>query len=155
MRMPIMPQFTVSVSINKPLDVVERAFFRPENMPRWEKNLAEVEVVKGKTGEVGSVAHLHYVENGRPYVLEDTLLHWEPGKKVISQVSGSGMLVRVETTMGSLGHMTTVEMSWSGKGTQFPLNIILPFMGSKIKRSAQAELETFKRLVEAHGMIFP
>jgi uncharacterized membrane protein len=150
-----MPEFIVSVEINRSLDIVEQAFFNPENMPCWTKDLVRVEVVEGKIGKAGSIARLHYVENGRPYVLEDRLLYHEPGKKIISRVSGSGMLVHVETTMESSGNKTRVNFSWSGKGTKFPLNIILPFMGGKIKRSARAELETFKRLVETHGAIFP
>jgi uncharacterized membrane protein len=150
-----MPEFTVSVEINKPKDIVEQAFFNPENMPCWTKDLVKVELVKGKAGEAGSVARLHYVENGRSYVLEDRLEYREPGKKIVSQVSGSGMLVHVETTMESSVNQTRVSLSWSGKGTKFPLNVILPFMGGKIKRSAMAELETFKRLVETYGAVFP
>lgn len=150
-----MPEFTVSVNINRSIDIVEQAFFNPENMPRWTKDLVRMEVVSGKIGEAGSAARLHYVENGRPYVLEDRLLYREPGKKIVSQVSGSGMLVRVETTMEPSGNETKISLKWSGKGTEFPLNIIIPFMGGKIKRSARAELETFKRLVETYGAVFP
>lgn len=149
-----MPEFTVSVEIARPIDIVEQAFFNPDNMPCWTKDLVRVEVVSGKIGDAGSVARLHYVENGRPYVLEDRLLSHEPGK-IVSQVSGSGMLIRVRTMMESSGDQTRVKLSWSGKGTAFPLNIILPLMGGKIKRSALQELETFKHLVETHGAVFP
>ena len=149
-----MPEFTVSVEIDRPIDIVEQAFFRPDNMPCWTKDLVRVEVVAGKIGEPGSVARLHYVENGRPYVLEDRLLFHEPGK-IVSQVAGSGMLIQVRATMESIGDRTRVNFTWSGKGTAFPLNVILPLMGGKIKRSALEELETFKRLVETHGAVFP
>lgn len=150
-----MPEFTVSVLIKKPVEVVEQAFFLPANMPCWTKNLVRMEVVSGKIGEAGSLAHMHYMENGRAYVLEDRLLSYEPGKKIVSQVSGSGMKIHVETTFETVDNETRVTLKWSGKGVKFPLNVILMFMGSKIKGSAQEELEIFKELVEIHGAVFP
>ncbi len=150
-----MPEFTISVDIDKPKDIVEQAYFNPGNMPCYTKYLTRVEVVEGKVGEAGSVARLHYVENGRPYILEDRLIYREPGKKIVSQVSGSGMLIQVETTMESSGNGTRVWLKWSGKGKGFPLNVILPLMGGKIRSSAMEEFETFKGLVETHGAVFP
>jgi uncharacterized membrane protein len=150
-----MPRFTISASINRPKDVVELAYFRPENMPAWTKNLVSVEVVSGKLGEIGSVARLHYIENGREYTLEDRLEYYDPGKKIRSQVSGAGMLILVETTMEQIGDTTEVTLSWSGKGTRFPMNVIIPLMGTRIRGSALEELLMFKELVETYGAIFP
>jgi hypothetical protein len=48
-------------------------------------NPKKFEVIKGKIGEVGSIAHLHYYEKGRSYIMEDRLKYCEPGKKYVSQ----------------------------------------------------------------------
>jgi hypothetical protein len=44
-------------------------------------NLEKFEVIKGKIGEIGSIARFHYYEKGRSYIVEDRLEYYEPGKK--------------------------------------------------------------------------
>ena len=150
-----MAKFKISININESPEIVWNAFIDPDNMIQWERYLERVEVIKGKFGEVGAIAHLHYLEKGRSYILEDKLLDYEAGKRIKSQVSGQGMNIEVETIFDPLPNGTKISTVWKGTNKSLIVRIILRLMQSKIAKQAEAELVTFKSLVEAHGVGFP
>lgn len=149
-----MAEFKISIKINRPVEIVYQAYVDPDNMLKWSTDLEKFEIVKGKFGEVGAIAHLHYRQKGRSNIMEDRLEYIEPGKKLISNVSGEGINVKVETTFNSLDGGTEIAILWNGKGTNFWLKILLPFLKGMIRNQAQSELDKFKKLVEEHGVKF-
>ena len=149
-----MAKFTISTTISKPLDIVWNAFKDPENMLNWTKYLERVETVKGEFGEIGAVAHLHYLEKGRSYMLEDKLVSYEEKKRIESQVSGRGMFINVKTVFDSSSDQTTITMTWNGMSPSFLTRLILRLMQKKISKQALAELNDFKKLVEKYGEKF-
>jgi hypothetical protein len=149
-----MTDFKISTVINKPIDLVVSALMNPDNFVYWTADLEKFEVIKRKPGEVGSIAHLHYLQKGRSYVMEDKLIYCEPGKKYISQVSGDVLTARVETTLRSLGEKTEMSIYWSGKGKIFLLKLLLPLLRKKMIKHSKKELETFKQLAETRGSDF-
>ena len=149
-----MVKFKISTIINKPSNVVSQAFLEPKNIIQWMTNLEKFEVIKGKIGEVGSIAHLHYYEKSRSYIMEDRIEHCEPGKKYVSQVLSEALIVHVETIFYSVDNGTKMSLAWSGKGKLLLLKLLLPFMRKKIITQAKAELERFKELVEIYGVDF-
>jgi uncharacterized membrane protein len=150
-----MAKFKISAIITQPLEIVWKSYIDPQNMMQWMQYLEKVEVVKGKFGEVGATSHLHYLEKGRPYILEDNLLSYEEGKRIKSQVSGQGMIIEVETTFDVLSDGTQISMVWNGTSKSIFARVILKLMRGKIAKQAQAELDTFKGLVETYGVNFP
>lgn len=149
-----MTNFKISTITNQPIDIVVKALMNPHNFVHWTTDLEKFEVIKGKPGEVGSIAHLHYSQKGRSYVMEDKLIHCEPGKKYISQVSGDALTAKVETTLHSSGDKTEMSLQWAGKGKIFFLKLLLPLLRSKMIKQSKKELETFKQLVETRGSDF-
>lgn len=67
-------EFEISTTIYKPVDIIIDALNIPENHVYWTSHLERFEVIKGGPNQVGSIAHLHYLENGRRYIMEDKLL---------------------------------------------------------------------------------
>ena len=149
-----MTGFEISVTINKPIDIVAQALNNADNFPYWQTDLERFEVVKGGPNQVGSVGRLHYSQKGRTYVMEDRLIYCEPGRKYVSEVEGDAIFARVETTLQPLDGKTKMVLNWSGKGKVLFLKLFLPFLRGKIVRQAKKELETFKQLVEERGADF-
>jgi uncharacterized membrane protein len=149
-----MVSFKITTKINQPINIVWKAFINPDNMLHWTKYLEKVEVVKGKFGEIGALSQLHYLEKGKAYILEDKLLVYEEGKRIVSEVSGQGMVITLETTLNPIDGDTKVSMQWTGRGQSFFMKIALWLMQNKISQHALNELLHFKSLVEVHGELF-
>jgi uncharacterized membrane protein len=144
----------VSVVIAQPAEVVTQAFLNAENAVHWETDLERFEVIERKPGEVGSIAHLHYKQGDKRYILEDVMEAYIPNQYFRSRVTGGGLSAQVETWMRETSDGTEVTMRWQGKGTTLMMRLLLPFLRGAIQRQSQQELETFKALVEKYGARF-
>ncbi len=149
-----MTTFEVSTEINQSVDIVVEALLNPDNFIYWTSNLERFEVIKGKPGEVGSIGHLHYLQNGHSYLMEDKLIFSDPGKKYISTVTGDALTATVETMLHSNGDETKMKIRWSGKGKRLILKLLLPLIRFRMIKQSKNELNTFKKLVESRGSDF-
>ena len=149
-----MTSFEISATINQPVETIVGALMNPGNHPFWTTGLERFEVMERKPGEVGSIAHLHYSQKGRSYVMKDELIYCEPGKKYISRISGEHITAMAETTLHSRGDCTEMRIKWSGRGKTVLLKLAFPLLRKKLIRQSRAELETFKNLVETKGTDF-
>ena len=149
-----MTHFNVSIIINKPVDIVVDALMNHNNFVYWQTNLEKFEVIKETKEKAGSIAHLHYNEKGRKYIMEDKMIQYEPNKKIVSQVSGDVISAIVETIISSIGDKTEITIEWSGEGKVFLVKLLLPLLKRKMIKQSTKELETFKHLVETRGSDF-
>ena len=149
-----MTRFEISTVINKPVEVVTQALNNADNFPYWQTDLMKFEIVKGGPDQVGSIGRLHYSQKGRSYILEDRLIHCEPGRKYVSEVEGDAIFARVETTLQPLDSKTRMNLRWSGKGKILFLRLFLPCLRARMVKQAKKELEMFKQLVEERGADF-
>ncbi len=149
-----MTEFEIHTTINAALQTVVDALQNPDNAVYWTTDLERFETIVKTPDLVGSVAKLHYKQNGKSYVMEDRMLYCEPGKKYVSQVTGDALTAIVETTLTFKDNATGMSIHWSGKGKIVFYKLLLPFLKKKMIEQSQKELETFKRLVETMGSNF-
>jgi len=148
-------EFKIDIIIDQPADIVAQALIEPANAVQWTSDLEKFEVVERKPGETGSIAHLHYRQRGRSYIMQEVLEYAEPGRRYVSRVSGNGIAARVETTIEPINGKTRVTTFWSGTSSSIIFRLLSPLLRGMIIRRARLDLETFKTLVETHGAHFP
>jgi len=149
-----MTSFKISTVIQQPVEIIVNALLNPGNQPFWNMYLERFEVISHNPGEVGSVGRLHYLQNGRRYIMEDRLIYCEPGRKYVSRVSGDFLTATVETSLIPAGNSTEMTISWTGKGNVLFFRILLPLLRRKMIKQSKSELETFRKLVETRGSDF-
>jgi hypothetical protein len=137
------------IHIDRPPEAVEEVILDASKAILWTTDLDRIEVISGAPGEVGSVAHLHYLQGGRTYVMVDELLEVEPGRRYLSRVTGEALSAEVETTLIPTGEGTELHLKWTGSGRSLPLRLLLPFMRAQIRKQAMTDLEKLKALVES------
>jgi len=138
-----------SIFVAAPPEAVTRVILNPDMAVRWTTGLELFEVVHGNAGQPGAVARLHYLQNGRPYVMQDELLEVDPGRRYRSRVSGEAVVAEVVTTLIPEGGGTRLAIRWTGSGRRFPLNFLLPLMRRSVIHQAEVDLGKLKSLVES------
>jgi uncharacterized protein YndB with AHSA1/START domain len=149
-----MARFQITIRINQPVETVYQAYVDPDNMLKWTANLESIEVVKGRFGEPGATARLHYNKKGRKSMLEDRLEYLEPRRKIVSRVTGGGLTALVDTTFSGSVDGTDLTVTWQGAGNNIFIGLLLSLLGQKIRKQATGELQKFKILVERYGARF-
>jgi hypothetical protein len=67
-------RYTLSNTINKPLDEVIEKFKDPEGIKHWMEGLQRLEHVSGTPGEVGAISNFHFIHKKKEMVIKETIL---------------------------------------------------------------------------------
>ena len=139
----------VTIRMECPVEAVMAILLDADSAPLWTTDLERMEVVRGTPFGAGSKAHMHYLQQGRRYVMEDELLEVVPNRYFKSHVSGEALSAIVETSLTPVEGATEVAIRWTGTGGPFVMRLLLPLLRRSIKKQALADLRKLKALAES------
>ena len=67
-------KYTVSNTINKPLEEVIEKFKDPDSLKHWMEGLQRVEHISGTPGEAGAKSDFHFLHKNKEMKIEETIL---------------------------------------------------------------------------------
>lgn len=140
-------KLNVETALGAPIETVAAVLTSAEDAPKWQNHLVRMEVVKGGPNQIGSLARLHYVENGRAYVMEDELVDCKAGRRWRSRVSGNGMTIEVQTELDASDGATIIRLTWDGKPDAWWARLLFPYVKPVLRRHLLGDLRALDRLV--------
>mgnify|MGYP001814700269 CR=1 FL=1 len=67
-------KYTLSNTINKPLDEVIEKFKDPEGVKHWMEGFQKMEHLSGTPGEVGATTNFHFLHKKKEMIIHETIL---------------------------------------------------------------------------------
>lgn len=82
-------RLVIDTLLERPREVVWRAFDDPDNLPKWQPSLVRIERRKGSPGQVGAESRLFFAGDGPDFSLTETVTgRREPEELLASYDSG-------------------------------------------------------------------
>lgn len=141
-------KYTVSNTINKPLEEVIAHFRDPDCLPKWMEGLQKIEPVSGTPGQVGAKSELHFLHKGKEMILQETILEENlPDQIKFSYVSPMGYN-EVEMQFERLSDNSVKQYNTSYFELKGMMKIMGPLMKGMFKKQSKKYLDAFKQYVE-------
>ena len=140
--------YTVSISINKPIEEVFKTFNDNTIITEWIPSVKSFEVIDQKEGKIGSTYKLIVDDKGNNFEMVETIIEFIENKKVGLQFDAQGMLKSDLISFTSEGDKTIITNEAVCKGTTFLLKCTFPYFKPILKKADQENLDNFKAFIE-------
>ena len=140
--------YTVSISINKPIEEVFKSVNDNTVITEWIPSVKSFEVIDQKEGKIGSTYKLIVDDKGNNFEMVETITEFIENKKVGLQFDAQGMLKSDLINFTSEGDRTIITNEAVCKGTTFLLKCTFPYFKSIFKKADQENLDNFKAYIE-------
>ena len=140
--------YTVSTSINKPIEEVFKTFNDNTVITEWIPSVKSFEVIDEMEGKIGSTYKLIVDDKGNNFEMVETITEFIENKKVGLQFDAQGMLKSDLINFTSEGDITIITNEAVCKGTTFLLKCTFPYFKSIFKKADQENLDNFKTYIE-------
>ncbi len=140
--------YSVSINVERPADVVWDAFHDHEKATSWISGLESFELVSGNGIEEGTKYRMTFIEKGEKLVIDETIETVVPHERFVFSSTGESMMMRADTEFEPNANGTTVTSHVTMEGEGILMSALLPLMKGKIAERQQGDLEALKALIE-------
>ena len=141
-------KYTVSNTINKPLEEVIEKFKDPEGLKHWMEGLQKIEHISGTPGEVGAKSDLHFLYKNKEMKISETILEQNLPRQIKFSYHSSMGYNEVEMLFASIGDKQVKQTN----NSYFELKGLMKIMGvlgkGMFKKQSLKYLNAFKKYVE-------
>ncbi|NVK51666.1 MAG: SRPBCC family protein [Flavobacteriaceae bacterium] len=140
--------YTVQVTIDKPLDKTFTAFNNLEEMAVWLPEVKSVEPIVVKPGVVGSEYKMTVDNNGQTVTMTEKVLAFIPNKKMTLYFDAGDMLKTDDYIFSETNNKTVIVKNVACKSNSYIMSCMFPYFKSKFIELDKKYLDKFKTYIE-------
>lgn len=141
-------KYTVSNTINKPLDVVIAKFKEPEGAKHWMEGLQKIERLSGNTHEVGAKSDFHFIHRNKEMKISETILEQDLPRQIKFGFQSAMGYNEVEMIFEKLSDNTVKQTNNSYFELKGFMKIMSFLLKGMFKKQSMKYLNGFKEYVE-------
>ncbi|MBT8196839.1 MAG: SRPBCC family protein [Bacteroidia bacterium] len=141
-------KYTVTNTINKPLDVVVEKFKEPEGAIHWMEGLQKIEHTSGTPGTLGAKSKFHFLHKGKEMIIDETILVQDLPNKIKFGYNSSMGYNEVEMQFEKIDDNSIKQIN----NSYFELKGVMKMMGflmkGMFKKQSLKYMTAFKKYAE-------
>lgn len=144
-------KYTVSIDIDKPIDMVIELFDNPDNYGKWMEGLQSYETIEGEQGQPGTKSKFKFKMKKREIEMIETIKVRNFPEEYIVTYEADGVFNTVINRFEKISDTKTKCINEQ----EFQFSGIMKFIGflmpGAFKKQSQKYLQDFKNYVEKEG----
>ncbi|MBK8967317.1 MAG: SRPBCC family protein [Lewinellaceae bacterium] len=141
-------KYSLSNTINKPLELVVEKFKEPEGAKHWMEGLQKIEPVSGRPGQVGAKTNFYFLYKNKEMKIEETILEQNLPRQIKFAYQSPMGYNEVELLFEKLSANSVKQTN----NSYFELKGFMKIMGflmkGMFKKQSMTYMEAFKKYVE-------
>lgn len=141
-------KYTVSNTINKPLDEVVAKFMEPDGSLNWMEGLQRIERLTEPSYVVGAKSNFHFIHRNKPMVISETILEENLPRQIKFGFTSPMGYNEVEMIFEPIDDNSVKQINNSYFELKDFMKIMGFFMKSMFKKQSMTYLNAFKAYAE-------
>ncbi|WP_299055569.1 SRPBCC family protein [uncultured Polaribacter sp.] len=141
--------YSVQVSINKPLEVVFETFTNVKNVKNWIPEIISIDVLEENIAKTGSVYKIVIENKGQEITMTEKIMAYIPNEKITLFFDAENMLKKDDYTFSETDGVSTVTLNASCQSDSYIMACIFPYFKGTFKAQDQSYLNNFKEFIES------
>jgi hypothetical protein len=141
-------KYTISNTINKPINVVATKFMEPNGALQWMEGLQKIERLSDKPYEVGAKSRFHSLHKKKKFVIDETILEQNMPNQIKFAFNSPMGYNEVEMVFEQLNDNSTKQINHSYFQLKGIMKLLGPLMKGMFKKQSMKYLNAFKEFAE-------
>jgi len=146
-------EYSITITINKPIQQVWDYVNNPDNMPLWLNDFVRYEHLTGDQNapKVGDTSNRTYSQNGKEFVIQDEITLFDPPNRIELKLTSAWFDMDIVNNFKSVDD-NQCELFAGAKSTRLSwmMKIIMFFSSDKKQQSLRVDqINKLKELIEA------
>ncbi|TDQ32215.1 SRPBCC family protein [Zeaxanthinibacter enoshimensis] len=141
-------KYTVTNTINRPLNVVAAKFMEPDGALHWMEGLQKIERLSGDPYKVGAKSRFHSLHKNKEFVIDETILEQNMPHQIKFGFTSPMGYNEVEMVFEPIDDSTTRQVNNSYFQLKGFMKIAGPLMKGMFKKQSFKYLEAFREFAE-------
>jgi hypothetical protein len=141
-------KYTISNTINQPINVVATKFMEPNGALQWMEGLQKIERLSDNPYEVGAKSRFHSLHKNKKFVIDETILEQNMPNQIKFAFNSPMGYNEVEMVFEQLNDNSTKQINHSYFQLKGIMKLLGPLMKGMFKKQSMKYLNAFKEFAE-------